>query len=168
MYEHPLGGSTTLTTMLNNKTPTKIVGSLLNLDGTFWDTTGPRPIPNPTPPSYIVRAPFLMFGVPRHSCAEDESWAAVYGHVLKGWKRELSLEGAVHGTYSDFPAIVDLFGARSLLPKDSVDEAVGTIPGVRSLEIIREIVACFVSFAFRGDNGCKNRVAIQLSRDISR
>ena len=61
----------------------------------------------------------------------------------------------MHGTYTDFPSLVDLFSIRSLLPKDVVDEAVGTIPGVRSLEVIREVIACFVSLALRGDNGCK-------------
>ena len=152
MYGHSLGGSTALVTMLNNKTPTKIVGGL-NLDGGFWGTAGP--IPNPPPSSYIVKDPFLMWGAPGHSRVEDESWAAVYNHVLKGWKRELSLEGAAHGTFTDFPALVDLFGARSLLPKEQVDQAVGTIPGVRSLEVIREVTACFIRLALRGDSGCK-------------
>ncbi|KAF8440695.1 hypothetical protein BGX38DRAFT_1144502 [Terfezia claveryi] len=152
MYGHSLGGSTSLSTMLDNKTPTKIVAGL-NLDGTFWGSTAR--IPNPPPSSYIVNAPFLILGAPGHSRVEDESWAAVFDHVLKGWKRELSLEGATHGTYTDFPSIVDLFGVRSFLPKDLVDEVVGTISGVRSLEVIREVIVCLVSFAFRGDNECK-------------
>jgi len=152
MYGHSLGGSTSLLTMLNNETPTKIVGGI-NLDGTFWGTTAR--IPNPPPSSYIVKAPFLMWGAPGHSRVEDQSWAAVYDHVLKGWKRELSLEGAKHGTFTDFASLADLFDVRSLLPKDSVDEVLGTIPGVRSLEVIREVVACFISLTMRGDNGCK-------------
>ncbi|RPB18845.1 hypothetical protein L211DRAFT_795618 [Terfezia boudieri ATCC MYA-4762] len=152
MYGHSLGGSTSLSTMLDNKTPTKIVGGL-NLDGTFWGPTAH--IPNPPPSSYIVKAPFLIWGAPGHSREENESWTAVYDHVLQGWKRELSLEGATHVTYSDYPSIVDLFGLRSFIPKDLVDEVLGTISGVRSLEVIREVIACFVSFAFRGDNDCK-------------
>lgn len=152
MYGHSLGGSTTLATILNNRTPTKIVGGL-NLDGTFWDTMGR--MPNPPPASYIVKAPFLMWGAPGHSRVEDKSWEAVYNYVLKGWKRELSLEGAKHITYSDYPAIAELFNLRKILPKDTVDELIGTIPGVRSLRVIREVIACFARLSFQGDKVCK-------------
>lgn len=152
MYGHSLGGSTSLATILANKTPTKLQGGI-NLDGTFWSPIGN--IPSPPPAEYKTKEPFLIWGAPGQDREMDESWSAVYNHILKGWKRELSLEGAKHGTFTDLPALVDLFGMRSLVPKELVDEVVGTIPGVRSLVVIREVVAEFFEYALRGDKGSR-------------
>lgn len=146
MYGHSLGGATAAGAMLINDTPTPLLGGI-NLDGTF---RGPGQHLPPAPHN-VVRAPFLLWGSPPHGYETDATWKAFYDNVAKGWKRELALVGSAHGTFTDFPAIVELFGLRALLPKEILDAAVGTIGGVRATEVIREFVDGFMGWVVRGD-----------------
>ncbi|KIL62491.1 hypothetical protein M378DRAFT_53965, partial [Amanita muscaria Koide BX008] len=138
MYGHSLGGSTGAGAMLVDNTSVKLLGGI-NLDGTF---VGPAINP-PAPPYNYLDSPFLLFGHQGHNRTSDSTWTFFYDNVLRGWKRELALLNAQHLTFSDFPALVNLLGLRNLLPPAVVDAYVGTIPGLRAVQVVGEFIGAF-------------------------
>ncbi|KAM6502756.1 hypothetical protein JOM56_002733 [Amanita muscaria] len=146
MYGHSLGGSTSAGAMLVDNTSVKLLGGI-NLDGTFVG-----PAINPLAPPYnYLDSPFLLFGHQGHNRTSDSTWSFFYDNVLRGWKRELALLNAQHLTFSDFPALVDLLGLRNLLPPAVVDAYVGTIPGLRAVQVVGEFIGAFMDWVVRRD-----------------
>lgn len=131
MFGHSLGGATTSATMAKDR---RVIAGM-NLDGSFF---GPGAIVND------LSRPFLLFGrggPPAHNRSSDDTWAVFWQH-LSGWKTELSLRGAQHYTFSDLPVLVDVLGFQGLLP-DAVTDMIGTLDGLRVLEILHVYIAAF-------------------------
>lgn len=69
--------------------------------------------------------------------------------MLAGWKRQFELKGSAHGTFTDFPTLINALGFEGMLG-DAGTELVGTIGGLRSLEIITAYVQAFMGFTLKG------------------
>ncbi|KAH7308840.1 PAF acetylhydrolase family protein [Rhexocercosporidium sp. MPI-PUGE-AT-0058] len=134
MFGHSLGGATAAQVMLTDK---RIVGGV-NLDGTFFSTVVQKGL----------KRPFMIFSHEGKNLTTDESWTATWS-VLTGWKRQFELRGSAHGTFTDFPALINALGFEGMLG-DAGTELIGTIGGVRSLEIITSYVQAFMAFMLKG------------------
>lgn len=94
-----------------------------------------------------LSAPFLLMGTPVHNLTTDATWAGLWAGMTT-WKRALVLDGALHLTYSDFPAVAALLGG-------FVDETLlavfGAIEGARANLVMRVYVRAFFGFVLRGE-----------------
>ncbi|KAL5317136.1 hypothetical protein ACEPPN_014230 [Leptodophora sp. 'Broadleaf-Isolate-01'] len=134
MFGHSLGGATAAQAMLKDK---RIVGGI-NLDGTFFSTVVNKGL----------KRPFMIFSHEGKNITTDASWTATWS-VLAGWKRQFELKGSAHGTFTDFPTLINALGFEGMLG-DAGTELVGTIGGLRSLEIITAYVQAFMGFTLKG------------------
>ncbi|MGW7071117.1 hydrolase [Streptomyces sp. NPDC054855] len=86
----------------------------LNMDGTLEN----NPEPNGTNLTPVARhglnGPFLLMGRQGSDRTTEPSWRAFWSHST-GWKRNLTLRGSTHQTYTDLAA---------LLPQAGVDQKV--------------------------------------------
>lgn len=137
MFGHSFGGTTAASAMVNE---TRIAGGL-NFDGDFYGAI----VANGS----IVRKPFLLFeaarpGVPR------PNWDDAWNNHFQGWKLDVELFGGVHGSFEDLPLLADILGLRAALGKAG-DAVLGTVPGLRGLQIMSDYVSAFAEFVFSGE-----------------
>lgn len=145
-YGHSLGGATAAAAMLEDNT---FLGGI-NLDGTFFGDVVQKGLDRP----------FMIFAHEGKNLTTDQSWADLWSH-LRGSKIEVGVNGTAHGSYADFPLLVDVLGLRALLPADMAGELVGTVLGSQMLEILSTSAASFFRFV-----GCQISSA-QLKRTLS-
>lgn len=126
---HSLGGATAAQAILEDS---RIIGGT-NLDGTFFGSVLQKGL----------KKPFLLFGHEGKNQSTDASWKTLWSK-LRGWRRELELEGSQHATFSDLPLLVDVLGLRNALP--GVDEVLGMIEGERARLVVSTYVAKFADF----------------------
>lgn len=132
------GGAAAADAMLDES---RIAGGI-NLDGAMWGDAV----------AAGVGRPFLIWGSEGHNSSNDQSWGQ-FLHAMESnhssvWKRELSLEGSLHGSFLDFSLIGDITGLRT---NPALVEAVfGKITGDRIMQILREYVSDFFEFALGG------------------
>ncbi|OBT91324.2 hypothetical protein VE01_10660 [Pseudogymnoascus verrucosus] len=122
--------------MLRDK---RIVGGI-NLDGSFFSTVMNKGLDRP----------FLIFGHENKTQATDDSWAETWSH-LRSWKLELGLAKSQHYTFSDLPALLNVLHA----PQEILDAAsgrVGTLDGLRALDIVQTYVVAFLDLVLRHKN----------------
>ena len=141
LFGHSLGGATVASAMLND---TRIAGGI-NLDGTFFGPVIKKGLAKP----------FLLFGHEGKNQSTDDTWAELWPH-LQGWKLELMLDGAQHGTFSDLPMLVEVLGLGGHLPA-GVGELLGSIEAKRAMEVITAYVVAFFEQVLR----CKASALLQ-------
>jgi len=129
MFGHSLGGATAAGAMAAED---RILGGV-NLDGSL--------VGNVTQNG--LKKPFILFGREAHNRTNDETWKGFWDSPSKGWKRELSLKGAEHITFTDFAPLVEVLGLKNLFPKEDIEGVVGTIGGLRAMTIQRVYLKAF-------------------------
>jgi dienelactone hydrolase len=113
MAGHSAGGAAALSTMLADSR----VDAGLDLDGTTWDQL----------PSSGLSRPFMLLGTQAdHSPGQDPTWDQDFSR-LTGWRRWLTVAGAVHSSFADYGAFADEIG---------VDQG-ATVTGLRAIDITR-------------------------------
>lgn len=75
--------------------------------------------------------PFLFIRAPSHTHITDPTWAKAWPN-LRGFKREYSVNGTLHGSFTDLPIFRDLVGSDVL---GEYGPQTGTIAGSRVLAI---------------------------------
>ncbi|RDL31808.1 Uncharacterized protein BP5553_09210 [Venustampulla echinocandica] len=130
MFGHSVGGAAAAQAMLRDK---RIVGGV-NLDGSFISTVVQKGLDRP----------FLIFGHENKTQATDDSWAETWSH-LRSWKLELGLAKSQHYTFSDLPALLNLLHAPQVI-LDAAAERVGTLDGLKALDIVQTYVVAFLDF----------------------
>ncbi|KEF57371.1 uncharacterized protein A1O9_05288 [Exophiala aquamarina CBS 119918] len=145
LFGHSLGGATAAAAMLEDR---KILAGI-NLDGTFFGDV----IKND------LDRPFMIYAHEGKNLSTDQSWADTWSH-LRSSKLEVTVRGSAHGSYTDFPLLLEVLGLRDQLPAE-VSESIGAISGTRMLDILSTSIAPFFRFA-----GCQN-TAEQLKRTLS-
>jgi predicted dienelactone hydrolase len=136
IFGHSFGGATAGDTILADR---RFIGGL-NMDGAMF------------PPATNISSnkPFLIMAAQGHNQSTDESWAAFW-QQLKGWKLQLEVSATKHLSYSDFPALAKVLG----IDPNAVPEIgayIGTIDGLRMLQIMRTYVGSFLNFVLNGQN----------------
>ncbi|MER5785993.1 alpha/beta hydrolase [Streptomyces mobaraensis] len=126
MAGHSLGGATAAAVMAADPR----VRAGVNMDGSFQGAV---------PPGGLGGRPFMMLGTDdgiHRPGGQDKSWDEAWAR-LDGWKRWLTVAGADHFSFSDFPFLGD-----QLLPPGTPYPGSG-LSGRRSLDITRSYVAAF-------------------------
>jgi len=134
MFGHSLGGATTASTMLNDS---RILGGV-NMDGSLFDPVVEQGLDRP----------FFFMDSEGHTRANDTTYAAIWPH-LRGWKREIEVQGSRHNSYTDLPILADVLGLSGRLPLEAV-EIIGTVGGFRMLEILTTYLSAFFTLVFNG------------------
>jgi pimeloyl-ACP methyl ester carboxylesterase len=134
IFGHSLGGATAAQAMLVDP---RLAGGI-NLDGTFFRSVIKKGL----------KKPFLIFAHEGKNTTTDASWGALWPK-LRGWKRELVLEGGAHGSFTDLADLVDVLGFSGQLSSE-VGELLGTIEGARALEVVSAYVVDFFDFVLKG------------------
>ncbi|KUL28056.1 alpha/beta hydrolase family protein [Actinoplanes awajinensis] len=144
MFGHSLGGSTTAAVMHDDPR----VRAGVNLDGTL---VGAAAVAG-------SERPFLLLSSDHGPGAEDPSWDTFWANQ-RGWKRELSLSGAAHGSFNDgvvfYPQAAPIIG----LTPEQLAELVGTLEPQRSVAIQRAYLRAFFDQHLRGGDGRLLRAA---------
>ena len=87
-----------------------------------------------------VDNPFILFGHDGKNQSTDSTWGDIWPN-LHGWKLELMLSGAQHGTFTDFPLLLEVLGLTNQIP--GAGDLIGTLSGTRALELITEYLIAF-------------------------
>ncbi|MFF2020883.1 alpha/beta hydrolase family protein [Streptomyces sp. NPDC058171] len=128
MAGHSIGGAGAASAMVGDRR----VRAGINMDGAFWEEM---------PRGGLNGRPFMFLGTDdevHRPGGVDRSWDATWPK-LDGWKRWLTVSGAHHGTFSDFPVITEHYG----LPGEPY-------PAARGIGITRTYVAAFFDRHLRG------------------
>jgi hypothetical protein len=113
MAGHSAGGAAALSTMLADSR----IDAGIDMDGTTWDQL----------PGSGLSRPFMFLGTQaQHSPGQDSTWDHDFSR-LTGWRRWLTVAGAVHSSFADYGAFADEIGV----------DLGATITGLRSIEITR-------------------------------
>lgn len=127
MAGHSIGGASAVSAMLGDAR----VRAGINLDGAFHD---------PVPAGGLGR-PFLMLGTDddvHRPGGRDRTWDAAWAN-LAGWRRWLTVAGAEHFSFSDWPTLANQLG----LPNPG-------LPADRAIAITRDYVSAFFDLHLRG------------------
>jgi hypothetical protein len=159
MFGHSLGGSAIAEAMVNE---TRIVGGL-DIDGIVIGEVA----------EVGLERPFMLFGHENNTRNYDgpdaemnvttQTWAGLWP-LLKGWKLELELVGALHYTFSDFPTVLETLGLKlnaseevtllsggdAWIDQHAEEEVGRLLKADRGLEIVVEYVVAFLELVLKG------------------
>ena len=135
---HSLGGATAAEATLND---TRIKAGM-NIDGILFGSM--------ERPTTIMLKPFLQFASAATAGEPYGQWDREWQRLV-GWKLELVLSGAAHSTFTDFPLIAEAYDLREKLGRQG-EELLGTVLGIRGLEIVVEYVSAFARHWLTGSD----------------
>ncbi|KAI5925671.1 Alpha/Beta hydrolase protein [Camillea tinctor] len=122
VFGHSFGGAASVQ-MLADKPD--LVAAAVDLDGYLY---GPV-----VRDGVGTRKPVLVMGFPEHFATDDPDAAAPGWPALRGWRRDFTVAGTVHESFSDVPVLADLLG----------EEPVGAVGGARMVQIMEMYVDAF-------------------------
>ncbi|KAB5582958.1 PAF acetylhydrolase [Coniochaeta sp. 2T2.1] len=131
MYGHSLGGATAAAAMLSDS---RIKGGV-DMDGRFFNHVLGKGLDRP----------FALVGRPDHR-SEDETWPEFFSN-LRGSRFEMQVAGAAHGSFTDFPVLIDSLNLPVAM-KDAVAQVLGSASGETMDRVIRGVMVAFCDFVF--------------------
>ncbi|KAI0190058.1 Alpha/Beta hydrolase protein [Xylaria flabelliformis] len=139
VFGHSFGGATSLQLLKDD--PRFYVGA--NLDGSVYGDVVQKG----------TDSPFVFFGkhdgAQNHTDENDDTWAEAWKN-LRGFKREYSVNGTLHGGYTDLPVFRDLLPSGAL---GDYAEGLGSIKGARILAIERAFLGALFDRFLKGKGG---------------
>jgi pimeloyl-ACP methyl ester carboxylesterase len=135
IFGHSLGGATAADALLVDS---RFVGGL-NMDGSIFGHAATTP----------SSKPFLLFAASGHNQTNDVTWTSFW-EQLKGWKLQLEVNATGHLSFEDYPVLAKAIGIDPA-SNPNIAGLVGTIDGVRMLEILRTYVGAFLHFVLKGE-----------------
>jgi pimeloyl-ACP methyl ester carboxylesterase len=139
------GGAAAAAGMLND---TRLRGGV-NLDGELFGGVINAGLGRPG-----INQSFLLWGAEGHNRTSEPEWGSFYQNLHREgmFARELELLNASHVTFSDLPLVVDVTGVRTNLSAQS-QGVVGSLPGIRVLQILSKYLSDYFGFVLRGNQG---------------
>ncbi|MEV2249895.1 hydrolase [Streptomyces sp. NPDC050147] len=120
----------------------------MNMDGTLEN----NPEPNGTNLTPVARhglsGPFLLMGRQGSDRTTEPSWRAFWSHST-GWKRNLTLRGSKHQTYTDLAALLPQAG----VDRQVIEKQLGTVDPSRAVAAQRAYATSFFDRWLRGKDG---------------
>ncbi|PQE33693.1 PAF acetylhydrolase family protein [Rutstroemia sp. NJR-2017a WRK4] len=95
-----------------------------------------------------LSSPFLIVGSESSNRSTDPTWADLWKHSTRTWKREVEVKGTMHDSFTDLLVWTDVLGL-----KEDSEGVVGTITGGRMLDLERELLGCFFGKWLKGERG---------------
>ncbi|WP_425840706.1 hydrolase [Streptomyces fractus] len=99
-----------------------------------------------------VDRPVLLMGSEGNDRTSVPSWRELWRHS-GGWRRDLTLRGSRHATYTDATTLLPQIAARLDLQPGTLKEWVGTVPAHRAVAAQRAYLAAFFDRWLRGGDG---------------
>ncbi|WP_369218131.1 alpha/beta hydrolase, partial [Streptomyces flavofungini] len=143
MFGQSAGGTAAAQTMYEDRG----VRAGVNLDGTLEY----NPEANGTHLTPVARhgldRPFLLMGRDGSDRLSEPSWRSFWAHST-GWKRNLTLRGSRHQTYTDLTALLPQAGVDG----DVLRERIGTVDPARAIAAQRAHVRSFFDRHLKGED----------------
>jgi dienelactone hydrolase len=95
-----------------------------------------------------LRRPFLLMGEEGDDRTNVPSWNALWRRS-DGWRRDLTLSGSRHATYTDATSLLPQIARQLRLPDETVQDLVGTVPPHRAVAAQRAYVTAFCDRTLR-------------------
>ncbi|KAI5814401.1 hypothetical protein BZA77DRAFT_318793 [Pyronema omphalodes] len=130
-FGHSLGGAAVAGAMIGR---TRIKAGM-NMDGGIWGEVGKSD----------VSGNFLLMGTPDHNSTVDPTWKS-WRNAQDGWNREMTIKGAKHGLFSDYPTLVDMLGFRKV---PGIEELIGTMKGDRARKLLGAYTRDFFGWSLK-------------------
>lgn len=132
IYGHSLGGATAAVAASSDDRLTAAV----NLDGTFFGSVV----------SCGANKPLLIASHEGKNLTTDPSWTSTWDATRKTTKAAVTLPGTAHGSYTDYPLIVDALGVPAEA-RDQFVDLIGALPGALLREVVSSVVDHFVDYS---------------------
>ncbi|PKV86429.1 hydrolase [Streptomyces sp. TLI_146] len=146
MFGQSAGGFTAAQTMHDDRR----IRAALNMDGVMGYTERDDDPANPSPVGTDgVDRPLLLMGMDGDDHHTVASWGAVWEHST-GWRRDLTLTGTAHASFTDLQSQVPQIARQLGLPDDFVAKSVGRVDPVRSVAAQKAYVCAFFDRWLRG------------------
>lgn len=129
-FGHSLGGASSAAVMLSDK---RILGST-NLDGKLIEPVLSKGLDRP----------FFLLGRPNHR-QEETTWVTFWDK-LRGPKVEEEVLGATHGSFTDYPLLVNTLNIPEAY-RPAIEAQFGT---VKDVNLVTKTVANFFEFVLSG------------------
>ncbi|GAA2201455.1 lipase [Streptomyces bangladeshensis] len=134
MYGHSAGGVTAAETMRADRR----IDAGINMDGTLqYSSTEFLPVALEG-----LDRPFMLMGKANQTHLNKPSWQSFWDRST-GWKRDLSLEGGGHFSYTDAQTIVPALDEHLDIPAQNREQFIGTVDPERSTAAQRAYVTAF-------------------------
>lgn len=117
----------------------------IDLDGTLEYNQEPNGTNLMPVAVHGLRRPFLLMGREGSDHTTEPSWGAFWS-ASRGWRRDLTIRGSRHQTYTDLVAVMPQLG----LPAAVVEHGIGTVDPGRALVAQRAYVVSFFDRWLRG------------------
>jgi dienelactone hydrolase len=137
IFGHSLGGASAAEAMLYDR---RFLGGI-NLDGMMFGDVLERGLDRP----------FMIFAHEGKNRITDATWGAIWPK-LRSFKKELTVKGSAHGTFTDLPDVLKVLGIGAGLPSE-VEQLLGSLDGARALEIVSVYVRVFFDRVLKGEEG---------------
>ena len=132
IYSHSLGGATAAVAASSDERLTAAV----NLDGTFFGSVV----------SCGATKPLLIVSHEGKNLTTDPSWTSAWDATRKTTKAAVTLPGTAHGSYTDYPLIVDALGVPAEAREQFAD-LIGSVPGALLRRVVSSVVDHFVDYS---------------------
>ncbi|KAL6925401.1 hypothetical protein ACHAPO_010482 [Fusarium lateritium] len=129
---HSLGGASAAVASLSDS---RIRGGM-DLDGQIFE---------PALTKGLDKA-FFLIGRPNHS-EEDTTWKKFYAR-LRGPKKEIAIKGTVHGSFTDYPQLIQALDLPASTKK-AVQQLVGDVDANYLEKFLSETIVSFMNISFR-------------------
>lgn len=143
MFGQSAGGIAAAETMYEDER----VKAGMNMDGTLEN----NPEPNGTNLTPVARhglsGPFLLMGRQGSDRITEPSWRAFWSHST-GWKRNLTLRGSAHQTYTDLATLLPQAG----VDRKIIEKHIGTVDPGRAVAAQRAYATSFFDRWLRGQD----------------
>ncbi|KAI4724624.1 alpha/beta-hydrolase [Aureobasidium sp. EXF-10728] len=128
---HSLGGTTAAAAMLADHR----IAAAVNLDGTLFGNVLHKGLTRP----------FMIMSHQGKNLTTDASWEQIWPKV-SGTKLAVTLNGTQHGSFTDLPLLASTLGLDAGASTE-IDRLLGTMKGVRTMDIVNAFVDQFFDFA---------------------
>jgi predicted dienelactone hydrolase len=136
MFGHSLGGATAAATMHDDPR----VKAGINMDGSLLSSSA----------TAGSDRPFLLLGSDQGG-PEDPSWDEFWKNQ-RGWKRELTLTGSTHLSFTDFEVLYPQGGPIVGLTSEQVTQVIGTLDPLHAVRAERAYVRAFFDLHLRNQD----------------
>ncbi|KAI5200544.1 alpha/beta-hydrolase [Aureobasidium subglaciale] len=147
MLGHSLGGATAAAVM---QTDPRIIAGV-NLDGSFFSSVMDKGL----------SSPFMIMSHQAKNLTTDPTWTQAWSR-FNGTKLAVTVNGTEHGTYTDMPILANTLGLQGNA-SEGLAALLGTMEGVRALEIVNAFVGQFFGFV-RGEE--KSLVPADMTKNF--
>ncbi|RGP60778.1 platelet-activating factor acetylhydrolase [Fusarium sporotrichioides] len=130
---HSLGGASAAVASLSDL---RIRGGM-DLDGQIFEPALSKGLDKP----------FFLIGRPNHS-EEDTTWKKFYAK-LRGPKKEIAVKGTVHGSFTDYPQLIQALQLPASAQK-AVQQIVGEVDATYLEKFLSETIVGFMRISFGG------------------